>query len=259
MKASVPKAVALSMLLAGCTAGGGPGTDPSSTLPDRPIDRVARFLRGDVASELQVRVWVEEGVEVPGDPWVRLVDLLEEVTDKPGGISVDVVPVSLPSQDWTFDGYEAELDRLAQPVGGDVAVMDILAARGAYLDNDDPVLGLSWSWSRIVLLVDPLTEACDAAAGGGSGSGHTRICEATWSAIARHEAGHVIGLVGNGAPMVEDHEDPEHVHHDPDPDCLMYYAWDRAELSGRVADEDLELCDASLADLAAIRDAADPP
>jgi hypothetical protein len=39
----------------------------------------------------------------------------------------------------------------------------------------------------------------------------------------------------------------------------MYYAWDRAELSGRVADEDLELCDASLADLAAIRDAPEPP
>jgi hypothetical protein len=110
----------------------------------------------------------------------------------------------------------------------------------------------------MLLLIDPLTDSCMAAAGGGSSTGaHTRICEATWAGVMRHEAGHVLGLVNNELPMVSPHEDPEHGHHDPDPSCLMYWQWDRADVAGKLAEEDLELCPASLADLAAVRDA--PP
>ncbi len=257
MFSSVPPRVLLAgILLAGCTDGGGSGTDTGTPFDDlEPIDHVARFLRSDLASELRIRVFVQEGVEVPGDPWAGLVDLFDQVADKPGGIAVDVESVALPDQDWTFEQYEARFDQLYVAPGDDVAAFDVLALRGSYLDSDDPVLGLSWSWRRMVLLVDPITDACASAAGGVG----TRVCEASWSAIARHEAGHLVGLVHNGAPMIEDHEDPEHPHHDPDPECLMYYAWNRADVSGRVADRDLDLCDASLADLAAIREAPEPP
>lgn len=38
-----------------------------------------------------------------------------------------------------------------------------------------------------------------------------------------HEMGHALGLVANGLPMKEDHQDPSHAAHCTDPDCVMYW------------------------------------
>lgn len=38
-----------------------------------------------------------------------------------------------------------------------------------------------------------------------------------------HEAGHAMGLVDNGLPMVEDHEDPAHEGHSSNPESVMYW------------------------------------
>ena len=45
-----------------------------------------------------------------------------------------------------------------------------------------------------------------------------------------HEAGHAMGLVDNGLPMVRDHEDPEHEGHSSNPQSVMY--WQVETLSG---------------------------
>jgi hypothetical protein len=39
-----------------------------------------------------------------------------------------------------------------------------------------------------------------------------------------HEIGHAIGLVNNGLPMVEAHQDADHGAHCNNPDCVMYWA-----------------------------------
>lgn len=44
-----------------------------------------------------------------------------------------------------------------------------------------------------------------------------------------HEAGHAIGLVDNGLPMVEDHEDPEHDGHSANPQSIMYWRFEQAD------------------------------
>ncbi|MEO6460674.1 MAG: hypothetical protein ABIO95_09515 [Bdellovibrionota bacterium] len=38
-----------------------------------------------------------------------------------------------------------------------------------------------------------------------------------------HEFGHAVGLVNNGVPMKNDHEDAQHPHHTTDSDCVMYW------------------------------------
>jgi hypothetical protein len=38
-----------------------------------------------------------------------------------------------------------------------------------------------------------------------------------------HEMGHALGLVANGLPMKEDHQDAGHPAHCTDPDCVMYW------------------------------------
>ncbi len=242
---------------AGCVDDGGP-VGSTSTAELSPLQRIEELLRADTASAIDVRVTVPHDVVVPGDPFPRLVDMLEDVTDKVDGASVDLTYDEVAARDWTLAELEAEVVAREQPVDAGIAAIEVLVVRGDYVDNDD-VLGLSWEWSRIVLFADALEAAC-ASAGGGGGAGDVgdRVCEASWATILRHEAGHVLGLVNKELPMVADHEDPEHEHHDPDPDCLMYWSWDRSDVSGKVADEDLELCPASLADLAAARD-AEPP
>lgn len=168
-----------------------------------------------------------------------------------------MTPVDLAGGVWDTARANDQLDALEAPFDPEVAVVQIPAVPGQA--EDPQVLGLGWSWHRMMLLLDPLTSSCNTAASGvGGGGAHTRVCEATWAGVMRHEAGHLLGLVNNELPMVEPHEDPAH-HHDPDPDRLMYWAWDRSDVAGKLATEDLDLCPASLADLAALRDAPAPP
>lgn len=41
--------------------------------------------------------------------------------------------------------------------------------------------------------------------------------------VLDHEFGHVLGLVGNGTPMVTPHKDPDHGSHCSNTTCLMYW------------------------------------
>lgn len=50
-----------------------------------------------------------------------------------------------------------------------------------------------------------------------------------------HEVGHALGLVNNGVPMIDSHQDTEHGAHCNNPDCVMYYANEGASGLLRVA------------------------
>lgn len=61
----------------------------------------------------------------------------------------------------------------------------------------------------------------DVVTGAGGDSVSQRYVE---QATVVHEIGHAIGLVNNGVPMVDAHEDPSHSHHTTNTDCVMYWA-----------------------------------
>ena len=44
------------------------------------------------------------------------------------------------------------------------------------------------------------------------------------STVLMHEFGHLLGLVDNGSPALQDHVDEEHGAHCTNENCLMYYA-----------------------------------
>ncbi len=72
-----------------------------------------------------------------------------------------------------------------------------------------------------------------------------------------HEIGHTLGLVDNGVPMVQDHEDPDHANHTADPECIMYWAYERRAavkkleqvLDSGTPEEAIGFCPPSLNDL----------
>ena len=48
--------------------------------------------------------------------------------------------------------------------------------------------------------------------------------ETVESAVLQHEFGHILGLVDNGTPAIQDHKDEANGAHCDEESCLMYYA-----------------------------------
>jgi hypothetical protein len=44
--------------------------------------------------------------------------------------------------------------------------------------------------------------------------------------VMEHDFCHLLGLVNNGTPMINPHEDPDHKHHCSNPHCLMFWKAD---------------------------------
>lgn len=71
-----------------------------------------------------------------------------------------------------------------------------------------------------------------------------------------HEVGHAVGLVDNGAEMVDDHLDDAHGHHCDNPDCVMYWLNEGPEDLRTYVQQYVTGGDAVLFDAACLADAA---
>lgn len=82
---------------------------------------------------------------------------------------------------------------------------------------------------------------------GGIGQADRYKLEAT---VFNHEFGHNMGLVANGSPMQENHQDSDNGHHCTEEDCLMYYAVQTTDYTSILVDspipELLEYCQADV-------------
>ena len=235
---------------------------PSAGEEPSPVD----FVRADPYPRLVIEVDAVEGLSLASDVQAALVDVVEGLVDKPGGVVVivdDTLPRAHDGAAWSF----AELvdlgdERRDLEVDGDAIKVHVLLLDGAYYGEDGGAhLGLAWDGGHVALFQEGLMDACASGKGGRGLS--SQACRSAELGVLAHEFGHVFGLVNNGAPMVEPHEDPAHPGHTDDPGCLMYWAYERGEVIHRIADavdagtpaeEALGFCGPSLADLAALRE-----
>ncbi|MGF1465476.1 MAG: hypothetical protein ACFCGT_05020 [Sandaracinaceae bacterium] len=234
-----------------CSAPSGGASTPSAYLRGDPYDRLV--IEVDVVSGLMPRDGVAEA----------LIAGLDEILDKPSGIEV-VIDETLPGRSdgtpWTF----ADLRRLSEEtfdrdVDGTTATFHTLWLDGTYegSDGSGSVLGVAWSNRSLAIFADALAGSCRAR----RPAIREALCREAETAIWTHEAGHVLGLVNNGVPMVEDHEDPDHPAHTLNEDGIMYWAYEGARVVDLLEDlldagdgADLGFGPESLADLAAFRD-----
>lgn len=269
------------MLLAalGCGGGGGDdGTDDDDPAVDAgPVADAASAVDGGPPP-------VDTATRIPGYlrpvPFDRLIFELDRVgtrgptttaeeqllagvatiVNKPGGVSVVVDDTLEAGGIWSF----AALDALAtesydgQP---DAATVHVMIVDGTYEPNEN-TLGLAWAHRHIVLFADRIETECAELAAVVSPTAAARACDQTWTSIWAHELGHVLGLVANGTPMEEPHQEPEGTAHCDDEGCLMWPTYDSSALLGHVRGRleettttGLGFDDACLADLAAVRDA----
>jgi hypothetical protein len=205
---------------AGGSAGIG-GMPPASAV--RPDD----YIRNLGFSRLLIEVDTVPGLSPRAGVTADVTDLLDDVLDKPNGIMFVTDDTDLPSADtygngdgvWTF----LELQQLA----GEQANMPLnngeIAIHTMWLDGEyeNPnVLGVAWGQRFLAMFAERIAQTCNLPAAGAV------LCPLAEATVWTHEIGHVIGLVDNGIPMVNDHRDPDHGKHDVSDESVMYWAYD---------------------------------
>jgi hypothetical protein len=153
---------------------------------------------------------------------------LDERLSKPGGIVVqlgDAIPVSKASYN-SGDLRAVESAHRGNRTGGDTAAIYLLFANtyAAPSSGAGSVVGVAYSGSAIAIFAQTIQDASSFAV--------------TTDAIERitvvHEAGHLLGLVNIGTPMVTPHEDPAHRGHSVNEHSVMYWAVEGADVVGMI-------------------------
>lgn len=224
MAASRALLASVLMLFAGCTL---------PTPPPPPLAYYEMVLGAEPFTELVIEIDHAPGREPGEAALTHLRMTFENITQK--RVVRIVVERSLPDapQDWSGEALAALSDETRTTThAAPVAVLHVLYPAGTYEQPD--VFGVTLSnggpaaifLDRMRELHLPTLEGAPAAPPAPLPEESVRIIE---RATLLHEAGHAVGLVNAGLPMVCPHEDAEHEAHSPNPDSVMYYAVDSME------------------------------
>lgn len=219
-------ASALVVLTAGAVAMGcGPSSRSAhGATPPGPGSAAAALVGPAAHARLRVEIDFVEGRR-PGDAALELLrQRLEERTDHPGGVEVVVDDVLAPTGRavHTLDQVRLldALHRDGWPTD-EVGVIHVLYLDGA-ADRSlgHHLVGAAFGPASIVVFPDAIHEAV-------GGSMRRAGDVERWTLL--HEVGHVLGLVGLGAPQVVPHADAPHPGHCDQPGCVMGWSADERE------------------------------
>lgn len=151
---------------------------------------------------------------------------LEERLTKPGGIVVQLgnaVPATRTSYG-IGDIRAVEGANRASHTGGDTAAMWIIFANSYAVagTGGGQVIGVAYSGTAIAVFAQTIESASTFAV----------TTDAIEKVTLVHEAGHLLGLVNLGTPMVTPHEDAAHRGHSSNEHSVMYWAVEGSDVVG---------------------------
>ncbi len=245
-----------------------PGVDdgsPSDGQTEPTLSYSERYITSWTDSRLVFEVDSVPGMEPRLGSESELTERFAALLDKPDGIEVvhdDALEARGDDYEWTPE----ELFELSsvyfdddEPAG--TVSIHVVFVDGRYLSPaGGTVLGVAWGERYIAMFAQTIEQSCSQLPL--LEELERDVCLAAEFGVWSHEVGHVLGLVNNGLEMQDNHEDEEHPHHESREGCLMYWAYDGpsfvdttiARLGAGQAE--IDFCDGSLADIAAVRDAA---
>lgn len=210
----------LTLVLAGCTL----------PLPEAPTPYFAELLQAEPFTQLVIEVDHAPGRAPSLEAQEHLLQTMRNVTSKS---SVTMrLEASLPDEARTWTSRElVELEARTRTTqhAAPVAVLHVLYPAGEY--EDPGVAGLAVSGPVIgpVVVFRDTLDALDL----GLPTGRLPFPAQGRVAMERvtllHEAGHALGLVDNGLPMVKDHEDKDHEGHSANPRSVMYWKFEQTD------------------------------
>lgn len=216
------------LLLVTCIAVAGACTSdartPTSPDPDpEPYDHTrasgasaADLLSADSYDSLVVQVQYVEGHRPTDQGLAILEDFLGDRLNKPRGISIQVEPIPTPGQaTYTVEDVVAlEQQHRTAFTGGSTLAIYFLFLDGEFSENAD-VLGFAYYNTSMAIFQEKIEN---------NTGGALQPPQSTAEGIVlNHEIGHNLGLVANGSPMQNEHQDEPHGKHCDNEDCLMYY------------------------------------
>lgn len=221
----------LRLLLVTCIAVAGActsdATTPTSPDPDpdaEPYDHTrttgasaADLLSAESYDSLVVQVQYVEGHRPTDQGLAILHDFLSARVNKPRGISVQLEAIAVTSQaTYTVEDVAAleQQHRTAFTEGSTLAI-HFLFLDGEF-SEDANVLGFAYYNTSMVIFQEKIEN---------NTGGTLRPSQSTVEgAVLNHEIGHNLGLVANGSPMQDPHQDEENGKHCDNENCLMYFA-----------------------------------
>lgn len=197
----------------------------------KPGEFASEFIRASLYPALLVEVNYAAGFAHNAELQKRVfTTVIAEILDKPKGTQFIAKELAIgqgtglePNHAYTIDEVKAleekHRQRYKNPEDG-TAVIHILVLNGHYSTDTalQKTLALAYRGSSVVLFQETLNSACNPQ--------KPQLCDLTGSTILVHELGHLFGLVNMGTKMQKPHEDSAHSHHDPNSDCIMYWAHD---------------------------------
>lgn len=219
MKISVIYLLFLTMILPGCVksiASGEKAIDHAA-LHNRSYGSSAHdLLSADKYTALKIEIQYMPGYRPDREAIFHLYQFLKERLNKPDGISIATRQIE-PESEKVLNREKVmaieSKNRMAYSDDRTLALY-ILYTNGIYVN--DKIFGLAYRNTSAVLFGENIKNYS-----GRIGKPDRTKLEAT---ILLHEMGHLLGLMGKGTPMLEDHNDERHVSHCQNRKCLMYFA-----------------------------------
>lgn len=189
-----------------------PESDCATSLKKTGFYAPEDYIRSDCYKSLIIEIDCVEGVSLPNtDVMNTLEKRLKKIIDKPKGISYFVDDPSIVKEK---DEYHLDdlyllakqhrsfgIEKLPQ----NVLSLYILYVNGVYRISDKhTAVGVALDNGAIMIFKNCIKPEQELA-------------------LITHEIGHVLGLVNGRIPQQQKHEDKEHLGHDVNPACVMYY------------------------------------
>jgi hypothetical protein len=182
----------------------------------------------------------------PHDEGLRLLeDFLIQRLNKPGGIEIRVgepLPIEPQGVYSAEDVRSLEAEHRTMYTDGTTLVAYFLFLDGEY-DVNANVLGIAYYNTSMAVFAEKIDDNT-----GGVFQASRADVEGT---VAKHEFGHILGLVNNGSEMQRNHQDEENGPHCENENCLMYYAVRTVDFISQLFEELPELDDDCVDDLQA--------
>lgn len=204
-------------------------------------ESAAAFLHGKPYPELAVHLLYMDGYEPTGRAVDSIRSFLERHLKKPEGIRIALEKVASPGKSsYSIEDIDPIIederinDFASPPIRAYMLVVD-----GKYSENSGnaETLGIAYAGHRMALFGASVHEFSN------------EITEPDrWkmeSSVIAHEFGHILGLVANGSPMVDGHQDKGNGKHCDNSDCLMYYSMETSDVASKILGSDMPRLDAN--------------
>jgi len=210
--------IILAFILSGCSSSGGSGGGGSDFSSTQNVGASANgFLASDNFTSLTIEVDYVQGFRPTQSALNNLRSFLQARLNKPGGISITLddeitSPGNSPySAQETFDLEKENRDTYTE---GNTLAAYFIVLDGQF--EQENVLGFAYFNTSMALLGGTIEN--------NSGGFNQPSRETVETAVLQHEFGHILGLVDNGTPAVQNHVDEANGAHCDVESCLMYFA-----------------------------------